>query len=113
VERPAGWQAALAYHPLEGAQEMEYLRLVREDPRYQEANRMILTTYDRGRADGEAKGRREALHDMVIRLASRQCGAPDESTRKQIHEIEDVVRLQDLVEAATTAQSWEQLLAAK
>jgi hypothetical protein len=49
----------------------------------------------------------------MIRLASRQCGAPDESTRKKIHEIEDIARLKYLVEAATTAESWEQLLAAK
>jgi hypothetical protein len=50
---------------------------------------------------------------MVIRLATRQCGAPDESTRTKIHEIEDIARLENLVKAATTAQTWEQLLATK
>jgi hypothetical protein len=70
---------------------------------------MILTTYDRGIAAGE----RKALQAMVIRLASRQCGAPDENTRATIREIEDIARLETLVEAATTAQSWEQLLATK
>jgi hypothetical protein len=70
---------------------------------------MILTTYDRGMMEGEL----QALQAVVIRLATRQCGAPDESTRKKILEIEDVARLENLVEAATTAQSWEQLLAAK
>jgi hypothetical protein len=49
---------------------------------------------------------------VVIRLASRQCGAPDENTQKTIHAIEDIARLENLGEAATTAQSWEQLLAA-
>jgi hypothetical protein len=104
---------AETYLPLEGEQEAEYLRLIREDSRYQEATRMILTTYDRGMAAGEAKGKREALQTMVIRLATRQCGAPDEATRTKIREIDDVARLENLVEAATTAQSWEQLLAAK
>jgi hypothetical protein len=97
------------YLPLEGEQEAVYLRLVNQDPRYQEATRMILTTYDRGML----AGRRASLHDVVIRLASRQCGAPDENTRKKIHEIEDIARLENLVEAATTAQSWEQLLATR
>jgi hypothetical protein len=100
---------AETYLPLEGAQEAEYLRLLREDARYREATGMILTTYDQGIAEGE----RKALQAMVIRLATRQCGALDESIKTKIHEIEDVTRLENLVEAATTAQSWEQLLAAK
>ncbi len=104
---------AETYLPLEGAQEAEYLRLIREEPRYQEATRMILTTYDRGMAAGEAKGKRETLQAVVIRLATRQCGAPDENTRKAIQEIEDIARLERLVEAATGAQSWEQLLATR
>jgi hypothetical protein len=106
---------AETYLPLEGEQEAEYLKLIGEDSRYQEATKMILTTYDRGVADGERKGeqkgRREALQAMLIRLASRQCGAPDENTRKKILEIADIARLENLVEAATTAQSWDQLLA--
>jgi hypothetical protein len=89
------------------------LRLIREDTRYKEASRMILTTYDRGMAAGEAKGKREALQVMVIRLASRQCGAPEESTRAKILAIEEVARLENLVETATTAQSWDELLATK
>jgi hypothetical protein len=100
---------AETYLPLEGQQEMEYLRLIREDPRYQEATQMILTTYDRGRLEGE----RKALQAMVIRLATRHCGAPDENVRAKIQAIEDTALLENLVEAATTAQSWEQLLAAK
>jgi hypothetical protein len=100
---------AETYLPLEGEQEAAYLRLLREDSRYQEATRMILTTYDRGRMEGE----RQALQAMVIRLATRQCGAPDETTQKKIQEIEDITRLENLVEAATTAQTWEQLLAPK
>ena len=39
--------------PLEGEQGMEYLRLMREDSRYQETTKMILTTYDRGMAAGK------------------------------------------------------------
>jgi hypothetical protein len=74
---------------------------------------MILTTYDRGMADGLAIGKRKALRMVIIQLASSRCGKPHADTRKKIHEIEDVARLEDLVEAATTAQSWEQLLAAK
>ncbi len=104
---------AETYLPLEGEQEAEYLRLIREDVRYQEATKMIQTTYDRGRVAGKVEGEREALQAMVIRLGARKCGAPDENTRKKIHEIEDVAHLANLVEAATTAQSWEQLLAAK
>ena len=74
---------------------------------------MILTTYDRGMAAGEAKGERKALQAMVIRLATRLCGSPDESTQKRLREIEDIERLANLVEAAPTAQSWEQLLASE
>ncbi len=48
---------------------------------------------------------------MVIRLASRQCGTPDENTQKKIREIDDVDRLEQMHDAAITAQSWEELLA--
>ena len=104
---------AETYLPLEGEQEAEYLRLLREDARYQEATGMILTTYDRGMAAGEAKGKREALREVIVEFASQQCGAPDESVRARLGQIEDLALLQKLVRAATTAQSWEQLLAAK
>ena len=100
---------AETYLPLEGEQKMEYLRLIREDSRYQETTRMILTTYDSGRLQGH----QEALRAMVIRLASRQCGSPDEATRTKINGIEDLDRLEHLVDAAITAQSWEELLASK
>ena len=66
---------------------------------------MILTTYDRGMLEG--------MRAMVIRLASRQCGSPDEATRMKIHAIEDFERLEQLRDAAAMAQSWEELLAPK
>ena len=66
---------------------------------------MILTTYDRGRLEG--------MRAMVIRLASRQCGNPDEATGTKINGIEDVERLEQLHDAATTTQSWEELQATK
>jgi hypothetical protein len=99
---------AETYLPLEGEQALAYQRLVSEDPRYQEANKMVVRTYDQLKMEG----RREALQGVILRLASRQCGSPDENTQKKIHAIEDIARLENLVEAATTAQSWEQLLAA-
>jgi hypothetical protein len=102
---------AETYLPLEGEQELAYQRLVKEDPRYREANTMILTTYDRGVAEGEAKGRREALLEVIIQLASPRCGTPDESVQTRLRQIEDLARLQTLVSAATTAPSWQHLLA--
>jgi hypothetical protein len=74
---------------------------------------MILSTYDRLKGEGKAEGKREALQAMVLRLATRQCGAPDEATRAKLSAIEDPARLEELVEAAAAAQSWEQLLAAR
>src|SRR5262245_18404670 len=66
---------AESYLPLEGDQEAEYLRLVRSDVRYQEAASMILTTYDKGMA----AGKRNALQEVIVHLASPRCGAPAES----------------------------------
>jgi hypothetical protein len=97
------------YLPLEGEQEEEYLRLIRYDPRYQETERMIRTTYDRGVAEGKIEGKIEALREMVIRLARRQCGSPDEGVLMRLQGIEDISRLETLVEAATTVTSWERL----
>jgi len=54
---------------------------------------MILTTYDRGRC--------EALRSMVIRLATRQCGEPDENTRTKIQQIEDIARSYDSTPVGT------------
>lgn len=108
---------AETYLPLKGEQEAEYLRLLREDPRYQEASRMIVTTYDRGIADGKAAGKvvgkRETLQEVIVQLASPRCGAPGEPVLASLRQIEDLARLQALVVLATTAQSWQQLLAAK
>jgi hypothetical protein len=98
---------AEAYLPLEGDQEAEYLRLLREEPLYQEVNSMIITTYDQGIKAGQ----RKALQEMVIRLASRRYGAPNEISRTTLLAIEDIARLENLVETATTAQSWQQLMA--
>ncbi len=67
---------------------------------------MTLTTYDRGMVVGE----RKALRRMILQLASRQCGVPDKMIRDTIHAIEDVTQLDDLVDAALTAESWKQLL---
>jgi hypothetical protein len=100
---------AETYLPLEGEQEAQYLRLVNQDPRYQEATRMILTTYDRG----VAQGKREALQEVIIQLASPKCGVPDEGVQARLRQIEDLARLQALVRLASTAQSWDQLLSAE
>lgn len=101
------------YLPLEGAQEMEFLKLIREDPRYQEAKTMVLTTYDRGKVDGKVEAQRETLYEVIVQLASPQCGTADESIQARLRQIEDVTLLRALVSAATTAHSWEQLLAVK
>src|SRR5262245_3671850 len=98
---------------MEGEQRAIYERLISQDARYQETKAMILTTYDKGMRAGEAKGKREALRAMVIRLASKHCGVPDESTQQKLSGIDDVARLENLVEAATTARSWDELLASK
>jgi hypothetical protein len=78
---------------------------------------MILTTYDRGVADGERKGeqkgRREALHEMIVQLASPHCGAASEGELVSLRQIEDLDRLRSLVRLATTARSWDELLASK
>jgi hypothetical protein len=100
---------AETYLRLEGEQELAYQRLIREDARYQEATQMILTTYDRGIAEGK----REALREVIVQFASPQCGAPDEDAQARLRQLEDLARLRELVTAATTAQSWQQLLAAK
>jgi hypothetical protein len=93
------------YLPLEGEQAQAYQRLIREDPRYQEASQMIRTTYDRGM---EA-GRRDELRDMIIQLASPQCGVPDDSVKETLKQIEDLTQLRALATAATKAQSWAKL----
>ena len=104
---------AETYLPLEGEQEAEYLRLVNQVPPYREATQMILTTYDRLKAEGNAEGKREALQEMIVQLASPRCGEASESVLASLHQIEEVGRLQALVRLATTAESWEQLLTAK
>jgi hypothetical protein len=77
--------------------------------------KVILTTYDTGFAKGFAaayqRGQREALRQMVIRLATKRCGPPDADALNWLHAVEDVARLMDLVEAACHARSWQQLLA--
>jgi hypothetical protein len=100
---------AEAYLQREGEQQAQYQRLLREEPRYQEASRMILSTYDRLKAEGK----REALCEVIIELASPRCGAPDEGVQERLRAIDDLARLRGLVSAATAAQSWEQLLAAR
>ena len=74
---------------------------------------MILTTYDRDQS-GWQSGRRarnvasngDSAGNSTVRRARRE--HPHE-----IQGIEDLARLENLVDAAFTAQSWEQLLTAK
>jgi hypothetical protein len=73
---------------------------------------MILSTYDRLKAEGKKEGKCEALQEVIVQLASPRCGAPGETVLASLRQIEDLARLQALVSVATTAQSWEQLLAA-
>lgn len=67
---------------------------------------MMLTTYDRGKAEG----RREELREVILQLASPRCGTPDENVQAKLGQIEDLGRLRALVNVATTAQTWSQLL---
>lgn len=92
-----------AYLPMQGEQRALFDELFNHDARYREARSMIMTTYEKGKC--------AALQAMVLRLGGKSCGKADENTRKRIEDIEDLARLENLVEAAPAAQSWDELLA--
>lgn len=99
-----------AYLPLEGEQEQTYLQLLRTDLRYQETTQMIQTTYERGVAAAELRGRQEALREMAVRFAAPRCGAATETVLARLQAIQELATLQAVVERAAPATSWVQVL---
>lgn len=64
----------------------------------------------RGEAKGEAKGKiEEALH-LLLRLGGKRLGSPSARIQEQLAEIQDVERLEQLIERVFEIESWSELL---
>jgi hypothetical protein len=59
----------------------------------------------------EVKGRVEEGQRILLLLGSQRFGAPDAATEAALHAIEDIDRLERMVDAVPTAASWQELLA--
>jgi hypothetical protein len=59
----------------------------------------------------EVKGRVEEGQRILLLLGSQRFGAPDAATEAALHAIEDIDRLERMIDAVPTAASWQELLA--
>ena len=59
----------------------------------------------------EEKGRVEECHRVLLRQGRSRFGAADAASETALRAIEDIDRLERMVDAVMTAQSWQELLA--
>lgn len=65
---------------------------------------------DEGRAEGLLKGRVEGFLSVLIKLGRKQFGAPTRPIEVALAEIRDPARLDRMVDALSTAKTWDELL---
>lgn len=77
-----------------------------------------LTAYDElvemvqhGEQRGEQRGKINMGHEILLRLGSKRLGDPDTHTVEELQTIQDLERLNGLMDRLLTARSWEELLA--
>jgi hypothetical protein len=67
--------------------------------------------FQKGKAEGEAEGELDRARKDLIRVGRKTLGAPDESVWAEIHLIEDLDRLDWLLERVFDVSTWRDLLA--
>jgi predicted transposase YdaD len=63
-----------------------------------------------GLVDGRAAGRIEEARQAVLQVGRKKLGQPDEEVRKRIAAIDNVDRLNALLERILDVSSWDELL---
>ena len=64
-------------------------------------------------AKGRKEGRLEGEINLLLRLGARQFGAPDAETKRALQVLQDLERLERMVDAILTAKSWQELLSTR
>ncbi|MFO0949735.1 MAG: DUF4351 domain-containing protein [Isosphaeraceae bacterium] len=65
-----------------------------------------------GRVEGRVEGQLEEARRIVLRLATRRFGPPDDATRALLEALNDPERLEALADQVLSASGWEELVAA-
>lgn len=72
------------------------------------------TTYqailEEGRAEGLSKGRTEEARRLLLKLGRKQLGEPEAAIEAGVRSIEDVDRLELLIERIGEVSNWRDLL---
>ena len=72
------------------------------------------TTYqailDEGRVEGELKGRAEEARQMLLRLGRKRLGKPKQKAIDAVRSLDDVNRLELLIERLLEVNTWQELL---
>jgi predicted transposase YdaD len=63
-----------------------------------------------GRIDGRVEGRIEEARLAILRVGRKRLGQPDEGVQKMIDAIDDVDRLNSLLERTLDVSSWSELM---
>jgi len=80
------------------------IRGIEETPLYQEA-------FQKGEAQGEARGRAEEARKLLILQGRKKFGPLDEQTEAKIAALSDLDRLHELGARILDVVSWDELLA--
>jgi hypothetical protein len=106
-----------AYLSLDDEQLREYQRVLQTSSD-QGVHAMNKTTYDRGLEaglgmglmQGREKGREEGARSILLRIATREFGAPTPELLTQIQTIHDLERLEALADRVFEVTSWDELM---
>jgi predicted transposase YdaD len=63
-----------------------------------------------GRAEGFVEGQTEEARQAVLQLGCKKLGQPDEGVRMKFAAIDDIARLNSLLERILEVASWDELL---
>jgi hypothetical protein len=94
-----------SYLPLNPQQQDEFERRL-SDTTLEKVQTMNKTTYEKG----IEKGTQNTLLRLLLRLGTKQFGSPSSELESQVRAIQDLTRLDELIDRIQKAQSWDDLL---
>lgn len=98
-----------SYLPLDPQQQKELERRL-SDRTLEKVQAMNKTTYEKGFEKGIEKGIEKGTQNTLLRLGTKQFGSASPELESRIREINDLTRLEELIDRLPMAQSWDDLL---
>jgi predicted transposase YdaD len=98
----------LTYPPDFTAQLLRGVRQMKESSTYQA---ILAEGAEKGRAEGEARGKVEEARRLLLRIGGKRLGPPDAQAEAAIAALDSVERLEQMADRLLEVETWNELLA--